>query len=107
MTKVTMEDKNNDMSTVVIDSQTRIPLYAVYSICALIVFLTGYIVRLDVLQVTNAAAQESRLNQQSDFLIKHDQLFRDITHTQGEISNRLAEVVGELKYLRETRSKTK
>lgn len=93
MTQEQPEQKN------FLDSNTHIPLYMVYAIVAALISVTAYVVK-----ISSAQAEDSqRLDRQKDALLRHEQMFLEFSKTQNETANALHEVMGELKYLRDTR----
>lgn len=85
----------------ILDERTKVPIYAVWTVGVMLCFITGYVVRLD----SANGYQDSRLDKQREAIIRGQEMDLKIVEHQNASDKILAEVVGELKYLRETRKK--
>lgn len=97
MDNLDIPDKEKKVS--VLTGNTQVPIYMVYAIGCALIAITAYMVTVSA----SEAADNSRLDRQREALLRHDQMFIDLIKTQNETANALHEVMGELKYLRETR----
>lgn len=95
----TIDIPDKSKKTSVLTGNTQVPVYMVYAIGCALVAITAYMVTVSA----SENADNARLDRQREAIIRHDQMFVDMAKTQNETANALHEVMGELKYLRETR----
>ena len=87
--------------SVVIDGNTKIPMYAVYAIVGLVAFLVAFFVRLEIVQ----SHQDAKVDLLKDFVgqIQVDQ--KEQAKIQLETVSKLGELTGELKAIKEMQIK--